>query len=590
MEREGRKSVKKETPPPGPPSEPIPVSKPAATGRRTYISGNHLLSFEVTSSPGSMFGSSSGPTRRGRTARPGASFTKERFIHANFQFVAREEVVLDRHEFGVNPDAQLEWNDIEMVVVPAQQDVTCPICLDTPLAPQLTKCGHFFCWPCILRYAAATSMAGSGNWRKCPICFESVSVRQLKSVYFSQVTDFTTNSTEITAVGIPMVLIRGTTGTCRVRPVEQMNQTMTPESLSDLSPFEKITFVPRDFVEQNIISREIETLFERLNGMAENDPDRVYTELALTMVEDRRASLASEGASPRLSASEGNSECKSECKSEQKSEYKSEQKCEYKSERKSEGESDVLSEGASIFFHQSMDGQPFFLNPLSIRILRREFGTYSEMPAFLCPPVLEIEMSVMNEEIRKRHRYLQHVPTGCQFGLCEVDLSSIVSASVLAEFASELKAKENTRKSKAAKEAKISAAALRKEQQLYDLRTSVDSGRASPSSLPGVATGIFGAFAMNYENFPLPRAAEEEEPSSAIPITEPAKSVTSGLASSFASIAATSPDGFIIVTSDSSPPQVNFSFGEGDVNRESDPTGKKGKRIVLVNNLQRRQS
>jgi hypothetical protein len=161
---------------------------------------------------------------------------------------------------------------------------------------------------------------------------------------------------------------------------------------------------------------------------------------------------------------------------------------------------------------------------------------------------------------------------------------------VLAEFSSELKARENTRKSKAAKEAKLSAAALRKEQKLYDLRVSMDSGRASPSSsLPGVATGIFGTFAMDYENFPLPRAAEEE-PSSAIPIIEPAKSVTSGLASSFASIAATSPDGFLVVTSDSSPPQVNFSFGEGDMNPEGDPAGKKGKRIVLVNNLQRRQS
>jgi hypothetical protein len=565
MERNSREVIKKEAALSGLPSDPISVGKPAATGRRTHISGNHLLSFEVTSSPGSMFGTSAGPVRRGRSVRPGASFTKERFIHANFQFVVREEVLLDRHEFDVNPDAQLEWNDIEMVVVPAQQDVACPICLDTPLAPQLTKCGHFFCWPCILRYAAATSMAGSGNWRKCPICFESVSVKQLKSVYFSQVTDFTTNSTEITTVGIPMVLVRGTTGNCRIRLIEQTDQTTTPNSLSDISPFEKVISVSRDFVEKNIISIAIEALFERLNGMDENDPDRVYTELALTMIEDRRMLLASEEASPTLSA-KSKSECKSECGSV------------------------ALSEGTPLFFHQSMDGQPFFLNPLSIRILRREFGTYSKMPAFLCPPVLEIEMSVMTEEIRKRHRYLHHVPVGCQFGLCEVDLSSVVSATVLAEFSSELKARENTRKSKAAKEAKLSAAALRKEQKLYDLRVSMDSGRASPSSsLPGVATGIFGTFAMDYENFPLPRAAEEE-PSSAIPIIEPAKSVTSGLASSFASIAATSPDGFLVVTSDSSPPQVNFSFGEGDMNPEGDPAGKKGKRIVLVNNLQRRQS
>lgn len=46
--------------------------------RQTYMSVNHLLSFEVTSGSGGR----SSPPRRRHGPKPGASFTKERFIHA----------------------------------------------------------------------------------------------------------------------------------------------------------------------------------------------------------------------------------------------------------------------------------------------------------------------------------------------------------------------------------------------------------------------------------------------------------------------------------------------------------------------------
>ena len=46
--------------------------------RQAYMSVNHLLSFEVTSSSGGR----SSPPRRRHGPKPGASFTKERFIHA----------------------------------------------------------------------------------------------------------------------------------------------------------------------------------------------------------------------------------------------------------------------------------------------------------------------------------------------------------------------------------------------------------------------------------------------------------------------------------------------------------------------------
>ena len=53
----------------------------------------------------------------------------------------------------------------------------CPICLEVPTAPQVTKCGHVFCFGCFLHHAAGADK----NWSHCPICFEMVYVEDLRS-------------------------------------------------------------------------------------------------------------------------------------------------------------------------------------------------------------------------------------------------------------------------------------------------------------------------------------------------------------------------------------------------------------------------
>lgn len=541
---------------PPPPANSIPIVVERNQSRRQFVSGNHLLNFEVTSSPSAAsYGS---PRRPRQGPRPGATFTKERFIHANFRFVARDDMVPNKTVFSTDPDARLDWSDIELVIVPAQQDASCPICLDTPLAPRLTKCGHFFCWPCILRYAAATSEAGSGNWRKCPICFESISTRQLKSVYFKEVSDFGGRFTaEITKIGIPMILLAGHSGSNRIYPAERGPEYTSPKGLEDLSPFEKVSFVDQPFVVDCIIGREARELGDRLAEMDDDDPSRVYIELALTMVEDRRQGTEDTVPSPEL-ISASSTETTS-----------------------------PTGSNTPIFFHQSLDGQPFFLSPFSIKILRREFSSYSALPPFICAPVLEIEMSVMTEELRRRYRYLHHLPIGCQFGLCEVDLSSIVSPAIFAEFFGEIAAKAEHRRAKAARETKRAAAAERREQQranTYDF--DLDDRSISPA--PGVATGIF---MQDYENFPLPTG--EDDVSGPVPIDAKPAAPVKPLAGSFASVAAiSSTDAFLVVGSvpSSSLLATEMSFEDISMAPSSDGSTKKSKRVVLVSNAHRRAS
>lgn len=53
---------------------------------------------------------------------------------------------------------------------------SCPICLYPPVAARITRCGHIFCWPCMLHYLSLSDK----SWSKCPICYEAVHTADLK--------------------------------------------------------------------------------------------------------------------------------------------------------------------------------------------------------------------------------------------------------------------------------------------------------------------------------------------------------------------------------------------------------------------------
>ena len=70
-----------------------------------------------------------------------------------------------------NPDAIVEWGQVAFIITSI---TNCPICLTEPTIPKCTKCGHIYCWTCILQYLET-------NY-KCPICYEYVSSEDLRSV------------------------------------------------------------------------------------------------------------------------------------------------------------------------------------------------------------------------------------------------------------------------------------------------------------------------------------------------------------------------------------------------------------------------
>jgi len=103
-----------------------------------------------------------------------------------------------------------------------------------------------------------------------------------------------------------------------------------------------------------------------------------------------------------------------------------------------------------LYYHQSRDGLNVFIHPISMKILRYEFGEYWSIPGHLDAPVLQCERLLVTAMTRKRYRYLEHLPTGSQIILVEVELKDVVSRRTLKHFEKELLMRRSVRRLRSA--------------------------------------------------------------------------------------------------------------------------------------------
>ncbi|GAA6052490.1 hypothetical protein JCM3770_003791 [Rhodotorula araucariae] len=139
-----------------------------------------------------------------------AEHTRARFVH-QFRFVVSPAKDYTAH--FADPDIHLEWGDILQVILPtgrgALHAVTtgrldqggeggkpaCPICLSEPTAARMTKCGHVFCYPCVLHYLALAEPGHKS--RKCPVCHDFIHAKDLKSVKWYNPVDSSAKATSL---------------------------------------------------------------------------------------------------------------------------------------------------------------------------------------------------------------------------------------------------------------------------------------------------------------------------------------------------------------------------------------------------------
>ncbi|RLN07314.1 RING finger protein 10 [Panicum miliaceum] len=380
---------------------------------------------------------------------------------------------------SMDPDKMLQWEDIICVSFYSPSEVQCPICLESPLCPQITSCGHIYCFPCILRYLTMGKEDYKGEcFKKCPLCFMMVSTKELYTIHITQVQNFR-------AGDIATFTLLSRSRNSLTPSIKSTSSECCSEDEDQCNVFSK--FILTSDVELSV--REAKSDLTNWLHMADlglvDDLEKLpYVSAALEHLEERMkywTEYRNYCCSPPLkdSFSPGSS-------------YKSRNSFDVNTSHQNNGhkispvsDRDMVSgisalsmspesnkssdkgalskmnekctttdsnEHDSYTFYQVSDGQHLILHPLNMRCLLNHFGGSDMLPPRITGKFLELETVTQSEAIRKRYRFLSHFSLTTTFQFCEIDLSDIVPPSSLAPFLDEIKKREKQRKRTAKKE------------------------------------------------------------------------------------------------------------------------------------------
>lgn len=119
----------------------------------------------------------------------------------------------------------------------------------------------------------------------------------------------------------------------------------------------------------------------------------------------------------------------------------------------------------SYYYYQAASGLPIFLHPLDIRILLSHFNSYPAFPDDITVRVEAHSEGTVNDDLRKRWKYLAHFPEGADVVFIEADLEGVVGAEGLASFEGALKQRRARRKEKGKKDDKAKVKAEEREKE-----------------------------------------------------------------------------------------------------------------------------
>ncbi|KAF9735591.1 hypothetical protein PMIN02_009958 [Paraphaeosphaeria minitans] len=500
--------------------------------RKGQTNITHLMNFSLPPRPQNHHGHGHGhghgrSYRRNPTWGLGSGYhatDKARYVHANYRFIVDPRG--DYRAQSVDADIHLDWNNVLQILASSQsQDASCPICLGTPVAPRMARCGHIFCLPCLIRYMHAED-DGKGvpekraRSKKCPLCWDSIYISETRPVrwYMGQ-------------EGLPpqeggdvvLRLVMRSAGSTLAMPrdgadalgkeadvpwyhaAEVMDYARVMRGGEDymLGQFDSEVHQLKQqekedelmFGEDNIewvrkAIRSIQESKEKVKGIgnppeqppkpAEPKPKKapiVFHDIDTEtpdMYSIQNAAKSGQSPHPQFptpasemaTGDESVNEAEVNCRKMSISSLSS---------RTSHGLGSTLAEirnrqqhdtqhtPSEYFFYQAL--LHHYLSPLDIRILKAAFGDFATFPSTILPRVERVSTGhVIDDDLRKRTKYLAHLPYGCEVSFLECDWTDTVAPEVLEKFNPEIERRRRRHQDKETKEEK---ARLRAEKAEY---------------------------------------------------------------------------------------------------------------------------
>ncbi|KAI4653057.1 uncharacterized protein J4E78_007886 [Alternaria triticimaculans] len=471
--------------------------------RKGQTSITHLMNFSLPPRPTNHAAHGHARSyRRNPTWGLGSGYhavDKARYVHANYRFIVDPRA--DYRAQSVDADVHLDWNNVlQILASELSQDASCPICLGTPLAPRMARCGHIFCLPCLIRYMHSEDDAKARDKRarssKCPLCFDTIYASETRPVRW-----YTGQEGEPPREGGDVVLrlaVRSA-GSTLAMPRDGAYAMTKDEDIpwyhaAEVTDYARIMRGGEDYMldqhDQEIVKlehqgKEDEVMFaedsmewtnkairnireakEKLRGIG-NPPDEACKPAEPKM--KRAPMVFNETTAPDMNTVQDHSQVGTAYGKDRVMSVSSH------SSAASHGMSLTLAElrnrqhhehhqtPAEYFFYQAL--LHYYLSPLDIRILKAAFGNFASFPSTILPRVEHVSTGhVVDDELRKRTKYLAHLPHGCEVAFLECDWTDTVAPEVLDRFRPDI---ERRRKRHVEKESKEEKARQRAEKAEY---------------------------------------------------------------------------------------------------------------------------
>ncbi len=359
-------------------------------------------------------------------------------FYSSCQFVVKEADE-DYSVHLADPDLLVDWAKIEQVLIDTSEPIACPICLYEPVAAKMTKCGHIYCWSCILHYLSLSDKA----WRKCPICYESVYKNDLKSVQVIrhqiiyklgdqiQLNLMFKSKTKFNNLILPFSKFDEYKGDEQRLKLNLLNSS----KYSQCSQYFKLHCKSASQIYEQVLKSERKQLDEQVE-LERHQPEVIFVQEALDLLSEREKRLIEEMNQKSIPQKEqdeisDNQLIRSDLV-----------------EPPSVADASKSYKDLS-FFYQSTDGQRIYLNALNTRCLSSEYSTLAQSPLVISGRIVATESLFMTEENRKKYRYLSHLPLHSEFKIVELDLRDpYLSKKTLDLFSEEIEERKRWRERK----------------------------------------------------------------------------------------------------------------------------------------------
>lgn len=415
---------------------------------------------------------------------------KETYVNISCKFVVDPRG--DYKELLTNPDKNVPMGNVIRII---SQPSSCPICLeDIPEAPRMLQCGHIMCCPCLHRFMSSDDIQPVGDtkpkkYKECPLCFDRVRWERTKPVSFAPVNELFDAPKEDQDVVLRLMF--RPMGSCIAVPADtdglkkEMFDDLPDANMSDISRYSRLIKGSKNYTMEEYDREILQLQKSKEENALMFDDNGLYYDKAIQQIKNTQRiindsdSVSSNNKPTENTDTTTNNQINYETSlpstmwdaPENSTEQITNQLADTSISQTRHQDHSLVSrysdESAYFFYQAGFDCvTKYFLAPLDVKILRAAYGAFCAFPPTLLLKVTNITHGQqVTRELRKRIKYLNHLPLYTPIAFLECEWRGIVPDESLKPFNKDLSSRRKWKKDKERREERDKRRYEREEQE-----------------------------------------------------------------------------------------------------------------------------